>query len=163
MNGKVVRIKDSSLLSFLYPDYKMRTELSLSDYNQKIIYLGKPVKDLKLYLKRITPNFISLVGKPDIDVYDNLALLKWAYQHKGKDESRIKQEELEMLSDEEFFDKFKLFWVLGVWPTVQQDEVNLYTLFSNFSGNLKELIITAFQLQEKVPYRILESSLLTFL
>ena len=40
MINKVVRVNDIGLIQFFYPQFKIKDTISISDYNESIIYKG---------------------------------------------------------------------------------------------------------------------------
>ena len=164
MERKIVKVQDPSIVMFLYPSYKVKSELTLMDMDEDIIYTGPVKRNLKDYLSSRTRNFISLVGQPDLDLSDNRALLKWAVEKKGKKLSDSVYESVSVMDEVQFFETFKIYWVLGRWVAGTEDtEVSTYDLFKHSSGALKDLIQTSFKLVDTMAFPVLEASYLTFL
>lgn len=164
MEGKTVKISDPSLVTFMYPTFKVKSELTLMDMGDDVIYTGPMRRNLKEYLASRTNRFINLVGQPDLDLSTNGALLKWASEKLEKKVSDKVFERVESMDETQFIDSFKKFWVMGRW--VSQEEsigVSTYDLFKNVSGSMKDLIQTSFILVDNMPFPVMEASFLTFL
>lgn len=164
MEGKTVRIKDPYLLKFFYPDYQVRDELTYSDRDVKVIYVGKSQKDLVGYLSRNTKSFINTVGVPDIDFNNKEQIVEWAYAKKGKSAPAKVIEQAKNSDDDYFLYLLKVFWITGRWECEDEEsEVTVYSLFQSTVQSLKQEIQTYFKLVEIMPARVVESSFITFL
>lgn len=164
MIGKTVRIKDPYILKFFYPDFQVREELSYSDQDNSIIYIGKSVRNLNDYLYRNTKRFINTVGNPDIDFQNREQVVEWAFKQKEKKLTEKVKAQVKDFDDEYFMYVLKIFWVSGRWVGETGDgEVSVYNLFQSSVSSLKSSLQIYFKLLENQPARVVESSFITFL
>lgn len=162
MINKTIKTFDKEIIYFMYPTFKIRTELDSSCRDKDVIYIGKFYSTLKEDLKYYTRSYISLVGVPDIDVSSQAALLRWAVNKKG---SRIAKKFIDSADsyDQDLFSYlFKIFWITGKWEDKNADDSNIYEFYETFGKSVKELIYSSLKELEETPYPLLESSLMTF-
>lgn len=164
MVGKTIRISDPYILKFFYPDFLVKEDLTYSDRDNKIIYVGKSRKDLKDYLSRNTKCFINTVGNPDLDFTNREKVVEWAFGVKGKQVSPKIQEQVSNIDDEYFLYLLKIYWVTGRWVAESANpDVSVYNLFQASVSSTKSALQIYFKLVEDQPARIVESSFITFL
>ena len=68
MINKTVKVQDVNLLKFFYPSFYIKSELSYSDKDRNVIYVGPVRKQLKNYLETLFKEYISTAGPVDIDL-----------------------------------------------------------------------------------------------
>lgn len=164
MIGRTVKVSDPYMLKFFYPDFQVREELTYSDKDLCIIYVGKSRRDLKDYLGRNTKKFINTVGVPDLDFSNKEQILEWAFKCKDKVVSQKIQEQVKNLDDEYFLYLLKIYWITGRWAgESNSSDVSVYNLFQSSTTSIKNALQIYFKLVESQPARIVESSFITFL
>lgn len=164
MVGKTVKVNDPYLLKFFYPNFQVKEELTYSDRDVDVIYVGKLRKDLKEYLGRNTHRFINTVGVPDLDFNNRDAVLEWAYKCKGKEVTDKIKEQVKNLDDEFFLYLLKIYWITERWVgESNSSDVSVYNLFQSSVSSVKTALQIYFKLVEEQPARIVESSFITFL
>lgn len=164
MIGKTVKIKDPYMLKFFYPDFQVKEELSYSDRDNSIIYVGKSVRNLHDYLYRNTKQYINTAGSPDYDFQNREQIVEWAYKQKEKKLPEKVKAQVKDFDDEYFMYVLKIFWVSGRWVGETGDgEVSVYNLFQSSVSSLKSSLQIYFKLLDYQPARVVESSFITFL
>lgn len=163
MEGKCVKVKDLSMLQYIYPDFLTLTYVNFLNREDKVIYVGKPFKGLDEYLAKNTKTFINTVGTPEIDLTTNEALIKYCYEKKQKNLSNSTKYFLEGLNDKDLWTAMKIFLQIGKLPYEIKKDVSIYKLFQSFSEPTSNTLKIIFDLFDTYPMGVLESSLLTFL
>lgn len=164
MEGKVIKVKDNGLLSFLFPSFQVRSSLSIADRDVDIIYVGPNRKDLRSYLERNSRSYVSSVGVPDVDLSSPLSAVKWIFSQKGQELTDNVKESVESMDDEEFWYLFKVMWVTGKWIGNKEDsKYNTFHLYQTSTMSLKDELTVYFSLLESMNPLVIESSFLTFL
>lgn len=164
MVGKVVKVVDPNLITFFYPTFKIRTELSILDRDLDIIYVGPMKRGLIDQLSSGTKRFISTVGVPDIDLTNRESALKWLFSKSGKEPPVDLVEQAKTYDDDYFYFCMKVYWITGRWVGLKSDsDITLYSLFSSTSESLRKTIETYYKLIEDIPTKVVEASFLTFL
>lgn len=158
--GKFVQ-GDVGLISFFYPKFVVRYELSFLDLSNNVIYTGRKVT--KEYLQRNTKSFISLSGIPDIafdrEAQVNLVLSRIKSRY-SKDTILNSSNDL---GDEEFNDYLKVFYLTKKWLISSDEEVSIYSLFESLVDGRHQALTVLLKLLDLYPPQVIESSLLTFL
>ena len=164
MIGKVVKINNPAVLTFFYPSFKVKSELTFTDRDQDIIYNGPMKRGLTEYLKANTRRFICTTGVPELDFNNREAVLKWLFAKVGK-EPTVDLIELAKNYDEDYFIHcVKVFWLVGRWIGQKENtEVTLYDLFTSTTESVRKELEIYFTLLETMPAPVVESSFLTFL
>lgn len=127
----------ASLLQVFYPSFKVRTELTLMDKKNDVIYVGKLGKDLKEYLSANTHSFICPSElNADLVLRTRIDLVNWIIEKKGyKDKngrpniSKSALADLDNLSDDEYLTYVKAFWVCGKWFADKSDDESALMLY----------------------------------
>ena len=164
MEGKVIKVKDNGLLSFLFPSFQVRSSLSIADRDVDIIYVGPNRKDLRSYLERNSRSYVSSVGVPDVDLSSPLSAVKWIFSQNGQELTDNVKESVESMDDEEFWYLFKVMWVTGKWIGNKEDsKYNTFHLYQTSTMSLKDELTVYFSLLESMNPLVIESSFLTFL
>jgi len=134
-------------------------------YGEQIIFKGKNRVNLKQEISKLTDNYISLVGVPDIDLYDKNNLIELV-QSKWANKSKLKQSQLkvlESLSEEDYYNCIKIYWITGEWPKFieNKSEYSVYKLFDALATkDNKSLMTVYFSLLEEYPFYVIEASVL---
>lgn len=164
MVGKTVKIKDPYLLKFFYPDFQVKEELTYTDRDAKIIYVGKSRRDLRDYLASNTEQFINTVGVPDIDFNNKEKVVEWAFARNGKVPTAKIIEQVKNMDDEYFLYLLKIYWVTARWVgESSESDVSVFDLFVASTSSVKQSLQIYFSLIEEQPARVVESSFITFL
>jgi len=112
LTGLTVKIENKDLLQFFYPKYLVKHTLFFDEEN-KVIYIGKTRKDLIIYLKNNTKEFINTVGKPDINLNNDEVLLSFVYKKWNKKFNKSTEGYLLELDKKELYKYIKYFWITG--------------------------------------------------
>lgn len=163
MLGKVINIKDKNLVSFFYPDFKVQDNVYPLDCNKNIIYVGQPYSDLKEWLSSSTKNFISLSGRPDLDLTSNKALVDWV-ESKTKPMSNSSKEILLGMEDDDFYRCLKQYYLISQSEIKETEQGSSFEVFKALiTKPLQSVIKTFYEQAELSNVRVIESGLLTML
>lgn len=164
LKNKVVNVENPELLQFFYPDYIIKNEVSKLDRDNKIIYTGSMKSKIKNYLGRNCKEFISTVGKMDIDLMRDLELINFVYSDRGRKVPKKVKNNLDMLDREEIEYCCKVFWMCGKWVYNEgDDEITVFNLFKSMNEPLQKMVEVYIELINKYPFYMVESSFMTFL
>lgn len=164
LQGKTVKIDDPTLLTYFYPDYKVKSKLSFLDRDNNVIYVGHSRNNLKEWLSSNTKSYISTVGIPEIDLTSKTNLLKFVFSQHGREPSESVLKQVESFDDNELLYCLKIYWQSGIWPYhINNDDVNLYNLFQSTIGSVISQIGIYMSLLNIYPFYVIESSFLTFM
>lgn len=163
LEGQVVNIDSVELLQFFYPDFQIKSELSMQDKDNKVIYAGGMKPKIKDYLEKRTKEYISTVGKMDRDLTGN-HLVEFVYEKYNREVPKKTDEILGMLDDGEIKYASKIFWVTGKWIySDNSEDVSMFDLFKSMSGSISEMVEVYIKLINKFPFYMVETSFFTFL
>lgn len=163
MQREIVKVKDNSIVSYMYPDYIELSYVSFLNRDDKVIYTGKPFKNFEAYLDKNTSSWISLSGNPTLDLSENLALIEFCYDLKGKKLNSSTSHFLQALTDKDLWYALKIFLQIGKLPYDVKKGISIYALFNSFSEPTPVTLNILFDLVDTYPLSVLEASLLTFL
>jgi hypothetical protein len=158
--GKTVKIPDTGLLEFFYPEFYVRKEL-IYDPDMKVIYIGASRSGLSEYLARNTKEFISTVGVCDIDLEERETLLSFVYSKHGKSVSDTVIEMLKSVPQHEFFTYIKKYWVMGSSKMDKAPDTTIFDLYVALSKKA-EAFSVYLVLSEFFDDSMILSSILTF-
>lgn len=162
IKGKIVNI-NLELLRFFYPKYKVVYDLKSIKRGDKVIYNGEIKAGLKRELSNYTNEFISLVGKVDIDLEDNEEFLKFVFNKYNKKITKSIKNQVDVLSREEIEYAGKVYWITGNWIYSELSENYIFfELFKSLNDSVRNMVDIYFSLYENYPDYVVESSLLTF-
>lgn len=159
--GQTVNIKDKSLLQVFYPTFQIK-ETVLFDNDNDVIYIGPPKKDTVEFLKNNTRRFINTVGKYDLDLDIKEILTRFVYEKWKKEPKDEVLEVLNNMTDEDFYNYIKTYWVLGK-SSIDSNSVTIYDLYKVFGKSRTDAVKTYFTLLEYYSPQVIESSLITFI
>ena len=164
MKGKIVSTDDVALLSFFYPDFRIRQRITPPDLEENIIYTGSVKAGTKEYLFSHTKAFIiASSGSGELDITTNEGLAKWVFEKKGKTLTESLEEYIQTIDSETLINQLKVLWLTGRWYKNGTGDTTLFQLFKDTLEGKKALITTYFKLQEVYPVAVIEASFLTFL
>lgn len=164
MLNKVVKVSNYSLIQFFYPDIKVRTELSLVDRDDSVLFIGKERPRLKEWLKMNTRSFISTVGAFEVDMTNCEELVKWVFLLRGKEPTAKILEQIKTMDLSYVENLCKIYHVSGRWIGENNDiDVTMFNLFQSSTMSMKSMFETYFKLREVYPFEVIESSFITFL
>lgn len=126
--NNIVKISDIELLQYFYPNFLVKETLFFDNENN-IIYKGNMKPNIKEYLKRNTKNFISLVGIPERDLDNKDSLLDFVYEKHNKVPKDKVREIIKNMSDLEFKNYIKSYWVSGSSILDKDCDVNIFDLY----------------------------------
>lgn len=162
MIGKTVKCS-KELVCFFYPEFKVLEDVTFLNSEDSVIYVGKFRHNLTGYLKANTKQYISLVGRPEVDYTSRENLVKFVYAKWNRQPPQKLMDMLFEQSDEDFYTCCKKYWVCGHWPYDIDDSATLYTLFSSMNESVKDNLFMLFKMIDKYGAKVVESSILTFL
>lgn len=156
-------INNTSILSFMYPDFLVKDEIFF-DYENDIIYTGGYYKDVKEDLIHGTKNFICIsnTGIQDIDFTVRENIIEILYSKWGKTPKENVLRDLGNMSDGDFWNYFKTFWITGK-SKIEDADVNIYNLFMVLGKQRHEILEVYFKLRDYYPDSMIFSSVLSFL
>lgn len=158
----VVNIKDINLLKFMFPDFKVMFEPEMFPNANGIIFIGAD-KYLN-YIKELGLPYIIVRRNAMYDLDNRETLLYIAYTKYGKKPPKYLLEIYKELSDEEFYDNFKLFWVTGVWMTKELNVSKTYFELTEAIVNKPQSVFkTVVKSMSEMDLGRLENSVLNFL
>lgn len=159
-----MKVRDPHLIQFLYPEIVLKTELSILDRDNFILYCGPSRPQLKKWLSERTKCFISTSGSPDVDLTKPEELVKFVSESKG---SKPPQRILDLIKDmdiSEVEEMCKVYWVTKKWVgSDTKCESTMFDLFKESTSSMTRALKIYFELREVYPYEVIESSFLTFL
>lgn len=168
MVGKIVKVVDGSvntlgLVQFMYPDYIPVEELRFN-YEDNVLYLGKYSSDLKERLDHGTKSFIAVssVGLQDIDFTSRDTQLKVLFSKWNRRIPKTVQNAVESMTDEEFYDFFKRYWVIGK-SKFDSSDVTLWDLYKVLGKNRSDIFKVYYSLMENFSDVYIMSGVLSFI
>lgn len=164
MLNKIVKVSNYQLIQFFYPDMKVRTELSLVDRDNSVLYIGKSRPKLKEWLTLNTKNFISVSGAPEVDFTNPEVLVSWVFAKREKEPSQRILDQIKNMDLPYIEHLCKVYHVSGRWIADHSNiDVTMFNLFQESASSLKGCLDVYFKLREVYPYEVIESSFVTFL
>lgn len=156
-------INNTSVLSFMYPDFLVKDEIFF-DYENNIIYTGGYNKDIRGELTHGTKNFIcvSNTGIQDVDFTNRETIIDILYSKWGKKPKDEVKNALENMSDGDFWLYFKKFWITGR-SRVEDANISIFNLFRVLGKQRHDILETYFKLREFYPDSMIFSSVLSFI
>ena len=155
-------IDNTGIVSFMYPSFLVKDEIFF-DYENDVIFTGKYKSGLKAELAHGTRNFIAFGSiAPDVDFTNKETIIKVLYSKWNKEPSETVANALESMSDQEFWDYFKKFWILGK-SKLEDKKVSLYNLYSVLGKQRHDILKTYFELREVYSDSTIFSGVLSFI
>ena len=168
--NKIVRTYDersgddvSGIVPFMYPDFIVKDEIFF-DYENKIIYTGAYSSSLKQELEHGTKEFIAISNKgmSDIDLSDRDTAISVLYNKWSRKISDNTREVLNSMSNKEFWNYFKKYWVVGK-SQIDDKSKTLYSLYQVLGKQRSDILKTYFELREVYSDSTIFSSVLSFI
>lgn len=163
--GKTVLIQDVTIIETLYPEFKKLSYVTPMNRFDKVIYVGKPLNNLKGFLERNTHEFICTTGASDIDLMSRDKVYEYLQTtYNLKPINKRQYELINEFEDMEFYNLMKLYYINGTLPSKYGSiRVSMYTLYKALTEGQRRSIDIYFQLSKVYPHKLIESSLLSFL
>lgn len=121
--GKKVKCRNLDIISFMYPDFVVIEDMSFKVSDKPFIYVGNSNNYPLLGTSKVPYIIISPNGNYDLD--NRYVMMELAYK-KNNIEMKDDLFWIEVLSWNEFFNIFKMFWVTGVLQVVEDNSsINL--------------------------------------
>lgn len=159
-----MKVSDPGIIQFFYPNFIMRDELSITDRDNDILYVGKIKPKIKQYLTINTKHFISTSGPVEVDFTKPEVLVTWVYEKKGHQPPKTVMEQIKTMDLSYIEYLCKVYYVSGHWIAKHDDvDDTIFNLFQQSVGSTRDLLRTYFNLREIYPYEVIQSSFITFL
>ena len=168
--NKIVKARDSSngidnsgIIPFMYPDFIVKDELFF-DYDNSVIINAKYSPTLKSDLQHGTRQFIAMCdsGMQDVDFTDREIILQVL---KDRHNGRFSKEKMSIMMDMsefEFWQNFKRFWVVNM-KQEKEDDVSFLDLYNVLGGKTFEVFNVYFKLREVYSDSTIYSTVLGFI
>lgn len=164
MLNRIVKVSNYQLIQFFYPEMKVRTELSLVDRDNSVLFIGKGRPKLKEWLASNTKIFITVSGPPELDLTDPEVLVEWVFSLRDKEPTQKIIDQIKNMDLPYVEYLCKVYHITGKWiADTTGIDVTMFNLFQESSVSLKSCLETYFKLREVYPYEVIESSFITFL
>lgn len=169
--NKVVKVEDSKeginyldLVCFMYPNYELRTEFNILDWNTDIIFVGKVNSSVVKSLKENTRSFIAInnIGIQDIDMTIRDIAIKVLYDRFNKVPSDKTHTMLTSMTEYDFIKYFKSFWVLGR-SKIDSVDISLWDLYCVLGKSRHDILKTYLELREVYSDSMIFGGVLSFL
>lgn len=156
-------IDNRGIISFMYPGFVKREEI-FYDQDKDVLFFGKSKQGLRQELEQGTRNFIAVVstGLYDIDFTNRETIVKVLYSKWDKTPTEETLKLLYDMTDHDFWDFFKKFWILGSSKT-EKENMSMMPLFKNLGKQRYDILKFYFELREVYSDSHIFSSLLGFL
>lgn len=170
LENKLVRVVNTSegidntgIISFMYPSFISKSEIFF-DYENNIIFTGKNRTGLRQELEHGTKSFIALVsnGMFDIDFTNRETAIKVLYSKWDKEPTDDTRKILESMTENDFWDYFKKFWILGTSKS-ENKGVTIYDLYKVLGKQKFDILKVYFRLREVYEDSTIFSAVLSFI
>ena len=154
---------DRNLVQFFYPDFEVKSYINFLDKENKVIYVGKPLNNLREYLENNTKEFICLVGVAELDLSTPKPLINYVFNKVNRKlESHVELylTNLDRIELEYFL---KCLFITGRFPYQINKSISMLSLYKSLTKSINEIISTFYKLLDIYSFNIIESSFLTFL
>ena len=154
---------DKNLVQFFYPDFEVKSYVNFLDKENKVIYIGKPLNNLREYLENNTKEFICLVGFCELDLSTPKSLINYVFTRVNRKLEPHVELYLTNLDKMELEYFLKCLWVTGQFPYQINKSISMLSLYKSLTKPISEIISTFYKLLDIYPFNVIESSFLTFL
>ena len=154
---------DKNLVQFFYPEFQVKSYVNFLDRENKVIYIGKPLNNLREYLENNTKEFICLVGMPELDLSTPKSLINYVFTRVNRKLEPHVELYLTNLDKMELEYFLKCLWVTGQFPYQINKSISMLSLYKSLTKSINDIISTFYKLLDIYSFNIIESSFLTFL
>ena len=154
---------DRNLVQFFYPDFEVKSYVNFLDKENKVIYIGKSLNNLREYLENNTKEFICLVGVAELDLSTPKPLINYVFNkinRKLEPHVELYLTNLDKI-ELEFF--LKCLFITGRFPYQINKSISMLSLYKSLAKPINEIVSTFYKLLDIYSFSIIESSFLTFL
>ena len=154
---------DRNLVQFFYPDFEVKSYVNFLDKENKVIYVGKPLNNLREYLENNTKEFICLVGVAELDLSTPKPLINYVFNKVNRKlESHVELylNNLDKLELEYFL---KVLYITKHFPYTINKSLSMLSLYKSLTKPINEVLSILYKLLDAYSFNIIESSFLTFL
>lgn len=159
MIGKTVKSNSPELILFMYPGFTLRN--TIVGHTNRLLYNGPMRNNLLQTLRNHSDHYISVTGKPDIIFDSREAIIQFIASRSKRRVGKQMMKSLESLSDTEFINFAKSFWVLGRYPTLPKVQESVFDYYQSFLMTKEELIRRFFMLLDSHPFSFVEAVTVT--
>lgn len=166
--GKFVKTVDGDIdttgvLSFIYPNFIIRDEVYY-DNDYDVLYTGKIYNGLRKELESNTKNYICVCnfGMYDIDFTSRKCALDLLTEKWNKPFKEHTVDLLEGLSEHDFWDYFKNFWVVGK-SKIDESDISLWDLYKVLGKQRHDILEVYFNLKKFYSNSFIFTGLLSFI
>ena len=154
---------DKNLVQFFYPEFQVKSYVNFLDRENKVIYIGKPLNNLREYLENNTKEFICLVGFCELDLSTPKPLINYVFTRVNRKLEPHVELYLTNLDKMELEYFLKCLWVTGQFPYQINKSISMLSLYKSLTKPINEIVSTFYKLLDIYSFSIIESSFLTFL
>ena len=154
---------DKNLVQFFYPDFEVKSYVNFLDKENKVIYIGKPLNNLREYLENNTKEFICLVGMPELDLSTPKPLINYVFNKVNRKLEPHVELYLVNLDKIELEYFLKCLFITGQFPYQINKSISMFSLYKSLAKPINEIVSTFYKLLDIYSFSIIESSFLTFL
>lgn len=157
--NKVVRVPNSQLISFYYPQLYVTDQFLPLD---NVLYTG-PAQNIIQY-RKAGYKYIAINGFPEYDLTDRKKHLEFIYARWDRTPPKYLLDICNLYDEETFIRYCKEYWLTHVWPEkLDKETLTVFNLYQDFNRGTAAWNKTLFGLLETKHPGYIESSLLTFL
>lgn len=168
LENKLVRtvsegVDCTGLLPFMFPNYEQKDRI-FYDKDNLILYTGKYSSGIRKELEEGTKGFVAIcnVGMYDYDITDRETLLHVVYSKWDREPKENVYKFVENLSDDDFYDFIKKFWILGK-SKVEFSKRFIFNLYKTLGKQRYDILKCYFDLREEFKDSMIFSSVLSFI
>ena len=154
---------DINLVQFFYPEFEIKHYVNFLDRENKIIYIGKPLSNLREYLENNTKEFICLVGVAELDLSNSKSLINYVFNkvnRKLEPHVELYLNSLDKLELEYFL---KCLYITKQFPYPINKSISMLSLYKSLNKPVNEILSVLNKLLDIYSFNVVESSFLTFL
>ena len=157
-----VKCADMGRLVPFLPEYIYRESVSLLDRGSLVIYSGRMDQKVKVFLEKEVKFFIANGAPVEFDLNDHEQFMKFFNVFKPGHYSSKVINLFKPLTDDDFDNEVKRYWVLKRTGLEESEDLSIYELFKATLLSPREQIKTFLELHS-IPFPVIESSYITFL
>lgn len=153
----------TGLLPVFFPNYEQKDRI-FYDKDNFVLYTGKYSNGLKRELLEGTKGFVAVcnIGMYDYDITDRDTLLRAVFSKWDKEPKDSVYRYIENLSEDDFFDFVKKFWITGK-SKIEYSKKSIFNLYKTFGKQRYDILRCYFDLREEFSDNIIFSSVLSFI